>query len=531
MPDGTRRRGLPAAAAMDTGNVTALSGRRVGTILAWAHRPQQRSAQWACLGRILCLGLTWMVVEAGLAGEASPSGTSARGLDPEWGVGAWIWDTNRFDKQTCRFWRAVDIPSDAPVARARLRITADNGFRLLVDGREVGRGSDWRSLTEYDLTALLRPGRHVFAVEAFNDRLEAGLLAGLVISFMDGRVVEIGSDTNWWIVPREERGWERRRQPGPGWRPAVVVGAFGAAPWTTRPLAVTEVPPLRPLELRFWQQGWFQLTLLACCGATVVYCVGLMVRLAGQREAERLLQRERVRIARDLHDELGAGLTELLLLAEVARKEPGPWERVRESLEALCGRARALSVALDEIVWAVNSRRDTLRDFVSHTCKYAQSFLGQAGVRCRLEVQADLPAAPFALPSRRNLFLAVKEALNNAVKHSGAAEVFLILRCGRDRVTVIVEDAGRGFDPALLPADRNGLANLVQRMSEVGGHCVVESAPGQGCRVTLEVPLHPPTTRGWKRFRFGGSDPPGAKAAGELRAMPMPCRGADGRKP
>ncbi len=466
-----------------------------------------------------------MVGEAGLAGEASPLGTSARVLDPEWRVGAWIWDTNRFDKQTCRFWRAVDIPSDVPVARARLRITADNGFRLLVDGREVGRGSDWRSLTEYDLTALLRPGRHVLAVEAFNDRLEAGVLAGMVISFMDGRVVEMGSDTNWWVVPGEERGWERRRQPRPGWRPAVVVGAFGAAPWTTRPLAVTEVPPLRPLELRFWQRGWFQIALLACCGATALYSVGLMIRLAGQREAERLLHRERARIARDLHDELGAGLTQLLLLAEVARKEPGPWERVRESLEALCGRARALSVALDEIVWAVNSRRDTLRDFVSQTCKYAQNFLAQAGVRCRLEVQPDLPAAPFALPSRRNLFLSVKEALNNVVKHSGAAEVFLILRCGRDRVTVIVEDAGRGFDPASLPADRNGLANLVQRMKEVGGHCMVETAPDQGCRVTLEVPFHPPARRWWTRFGFGGRILPEHQDPGQLQAVVIRRRG------
>lgn len=435
-------------------------------------------------------------------------------LDPEWKVGAWIWDAHWSDKQTCRFWRAVDLPEGAPVARARLRITADNGFRLLLDGREVGRGSDWRSLTEYDLTQLMSPGRHVLAVEAFNDRLEAGVLAGLVITLMDGRTLEVASDTNWWVVPGEERGWERRRQPRPGWRPAVVVGPFGAAPWTTRPLAVTQVPALRPLELRFWQRGWFQLTLLSCCGAAVVCSLALMIRLTGQREAERLLHRERMRIARDLHDELGAGLTQLLLLAEVARKETGAGDRVRESLEALCLRARALGAALDEIVWAVNSRRDTLRDFVSHTCKYAGTFLEQAGTRCRLDVPPDLPAAPFALPCRRNLFLAVKEALTNAVRHSGTPEVHLRFRHERGRISVEVQDAGRGFDPAGVPEDRNGLANLRQRMAEVGGRCTVESAPGQGCRVRLEVPLHPPAGRGWwpwrrARDRASAMAPPG----------------------
>ncbi|MCX7865636.1 MAG: ATP-binding protein [Limisphaera sp.] len=463
--------------------------------------------------------LVWVCVLAGLGGVGAGESIGGSGvrLDPEWKVGAWIWDARWFDKQTCRFWRGIDIPEEAPVARARLRITADNGFRLMVDGREVGRGSDWRSLTEYDLTQLFRPGRHVLAVEAFNDRLEAGVLAGLVVTLMNGRSLEIATDTNWWVVPGEERGWERRRQPRPGWRPAVVVGGFGTAPWTTRPLAVTEMPALQPLELRFWQRGWFQLALLACCAAAVVSSLGLMIRLTGQREAERLLHRERMRMARDLHDELGAGLTQLLLLAEVARKEPGAGDRVRESLEALCSRARALGAALDEIVWAVNSRRDTLRDFVSHTCKYAGTFLEQAGMRCRLDVPPDLPAGPFALPCRRNLFLAVKEALNNAVRHSGAPEIHLRFRHERGRISVQVEDAGRGFDPAGVSEDRNGLANLRQRMAEVGGQCAVESAPGKGCRVTLEVPLHPPAGRWWRRGRTreaGAAAPVRVPAAG-----------------
>src|SRR5215831_14253732 len=81
-------------------------------------------------------------------------------LNPTNGVGSWIWDANTFDKQTCRFWRAFEIPHST-VASARLRITVDNGYRLFLDGREVGRGSDWHTLTEYDVTWVLNPGRHV----------------------------------------------------------------------------------------------------------------------------------------------------------------------------------------------------------------------------------------------------------------------------------------------------------------------------------------------------------------------------------
>ena len=87
---------------------------------------------------------------------------------------------------------------------------------------------------------------------------------------------------------------------------------------------------------------------------------------------------------------------------------------------------------MDEVVWAINSRRDTLRDFATYVCKYAQTFFGSTPIRCRLDVEPELPTAAFDLPLRRNLFLAVKEALNNAVKHSGSAEVRISLSIEND---------------------------------------------------------------------------------------------------
>jgi signal transduction histidine kinase len=106
-----------------------------------------------------------------------------------------------------------------------------------------------------------------------------------------------------------------------------------------------------------------------------------------------------------------------------------------------------------------------------------------------LDVEPDLPTTVFDLPLRRNLFLAVKEALNNAAKHSGAGELFLRIYRAQDKLVVTVEDDGRGFDPALLGGERNGMANMAQRMNEIGGVCELFSEPGAGCRVVFTVPL------------------------------------------
>lgn len=412
-------------------------------------------------------------------------------------VGQWIWDTNTFDKQTCRLWRAFEIPGGSTVARATLRITVDNGYTLFLDGREIGRGSDWRSVTEYDLTQLLRPGRHILAVEGFNDRLEAGLIFGLEIQLADQSILEIVSDNSWLVVPGAPGNWTGRKTARPDWHHAVVVGSIHHHPWEIWPFGLTVEPTLRPLIVHFWQTGWFQLTLLTVCLLALLSSVWLTTQLSAQSKAQRVLQVERARIARDIHDDLGAQLTQLVLLGEVAQSEQPPESAARAQFNQLCERARELSHAMDEVVWAVNSRRDTLRDFVSYVCKYARIYLDPTPIRCRLDVEPEIPPIPFALPVRRNLLLAAKEALNNAAKHSGAGELFLrIYRKGQSLV-VAVEDNGRGFDPAQASAERNGMTNMSQRMSEIGGVCEIASQPGGGCLVVFTVPLDDAPRRTW----------------------------------
>jgi signal transduction histidine kinase len=171
------------------------------------------------------------------------------------------------------------------------------------------------------------------------------------------------------------------------------------------------------------------------------------------------------------------------------RKEGLNVPQSQTSVERLCVKARGLAVALDDVVWAVNSRHDTLQDFARHACNYAQSFFEHTSMRCRLGVDSEIPSLPFALPVRRNLFLALKEVLNNTAKHSGATELFLRISYHNAEMNVSAEDNGKGFDPILASAERNGLINIKQRIIEVGGKCEIISAPGKGCRVTLRVPV------------------------------------------
>lgn len=446
------------------------------------------------------LGLAVLLALAGNSALASPPKEvdtfrpqiSEEDLREDWGVGPWIWGPATKDKQTCRLWRSFKIPRGAKVSRAWIRISVDNGYRLMLDGRQIGAGSDWRSVTEYDLGRLLRPGPHVVAVEGFNDNREAGMQFGLKVELEDGREIGLLSDTDWRIVPAGIPDWPTLREAAPGWPRAVKVSSLLPRPgmWQQRTptmLVKVAVPP--PIEQRFWQTRWFQIGVWVVAAIAVLLCLRLMARIDVQSRAQNMLNRERARIARGIHDELGARLTELALEGEVIQTELSRESKVRPKLEALCEKARDVSSAMDEVVWMVNSKRDTLRDFVNFACKHAQRFLSSSPIRCRLDVDATLPDVVLELPVRRSLLLGVKEALNNAAKHSQASEVFLRIHVRGGSLTVVVEDDGVGFEIESADPLRNGLTNMREGLKDIGGRCRITSSPGKGCLVEFEVPL------------------------------------------
>lgn len=231
-------------------------------------------------------------------------------------------------------------------------------------------------------------------------------------------------------------------------------------------------------------------------------------RLIQNLEQERVLQEERARIARDLHDDLGANLTCLALQADLARGQLPVNEPSGARLEALARDSRSLVDRLREVIWSVDPKCDTLDHFADYLCGRAEEFLHAAGLNCRLDVPRDLEPWPLAGETRHNLLLVVKEAVHNAVKHAGASEVRLSLRLAGNALEVTVEDDGHGgvptqareaAEPALtVTADSGGLAakphgyglaSMRRRVEDLGGAFEISHQAGQGTRVKLSVPL------------------------------------------
>ncbi|HLA64862.1 MAG TPA: two-component regulator propeller domain-containing protein, partial [Rhodothermales bacterium] len=255
----------------------------------------------------------------------------------------------------------------------------------------------------------------------------------------------------------------------------------------------------------FWQTWWFRgLAGLVVLGAVAGGAWGAsraryrraLVRL----EARRALEAERARISRDVHDEVGASLTEIAILSELARRAPG--DGAAPHLDRIATTSRAMVGALGEIVWAVNPKNDRLPALAAYLREHAARYLEAAGLEARIAFPQPVPDRPVSAELRRNVFLVLKEALHNVVKHAGAtyAEVTFALEPGGLALTV--RDDGCGFlfpqeggaNPAgdgapARASGGDGLGNLRRRAAEVGGVLVVTSAPGGGTTVHLTVPL------------------------------------------
>jgi len=425
-------------------------------------------------------------------------------LHPEVGVGSWIWAEQTFDRQECRFVRAFEIPRGADVASARLRVTADNSYQLFLDGQPIGRGGDWRVLIEYDVKLLLSAGEHVLAISALNDFDVAGLIVGLRVEMTDGRVIEVASDDSWKLAPNDAKNWEKKTRSWAQWPAAKVL----YPPHSSYRPQIYQAPVSQPLVIALWERKWFQVTVSSVAIAGIVTGLFLGSRLFLKSQMEKVVRRERERIAVDLHDDLGGGLTQLVLLGETSRREVEADSLVAEALGRLCDQSRGLVQGMNETVWLINSRRDTIRDFASYVAKYAESFFKGSPVRCRFEIEEDLPPLPCDLGIRRNLYLAVKEALNNTLRHAQATSVELEIHRQRNELVVTIRDNGRGFDVA-SGSEGNGLRNMAMRAAEAGGNFKVESRVGEGSTIEFRVPFQAPARFGIARlFPWNRKRPP-----------------------
>jgi ligand-binding sensor domain-containing protein/signal transduction histidine kinase len=246
-----------------------------------------------------------------------------------------------------------------------------------------------------------------------------------------------------------------------------------------------------PAELSFrllppvWRRTWF-LALATLAGASAL-------GLAHRARLRRLLavERMRTRIATDLHDDLGASLSRIGLLGELAQdrmaSEPGA---AREMLSTISEEARYLVEATSDLVWSVNPLQDDLEDLLIRLRRFAVDLLEGKGMRLDFDAPAGAAAVALSPESRRGLYLMLKEAIHNAARHSQGrlARVRVEVRAGE--VLAVVEDDGIGLAPAPeSSAGGRGLPGLRTRAQSLGGTAAVDSRPGGGTRISIRMPL------------------------------------------
>jgi signal transduction histidine kinase len=193
-----------------------------------------------------------------------------------------------------------------------------------------------------------------------------------------------------------------------------------------------------------------------------------------------------LRIAHDIHDDLGARVTQISLLSAMAQDNPTFPEKARLDFDTISKMSRELVSALYETVWAVNPENDNLEALGNYLCQMVKQLCERTPLRCRFHV-SDLPAeVQVSSQTRHNISLAVKEAVHNIIKHAKASEVTIRMVFADGFLEVAVHDDGAGFLPAENIAG-NGLSNMKQRLQNIGGQCFVESQSGAGTTVRLRL--------------------------------------------
>jgi signal transduction histidine kinase len=293
-----------------------------------------------------------------------------------------------------------------------------------------------------------------------------------------------------WTDPGAERQAQYSRLPAGDYL-FRVTACNDTGVWSATPAAIAV--SVRPF---LWQRWWFRaivLIVFTAAVAAVVRWVSFRRLQARLRSTERdaALFQERTRIARDIHDDLGGSLAHIKLLSEIAVQDRGMPDSTEVHLRQITATTQQVLKSLDETIWAISPGNDTLPHLVSYLGQYAVEFLRAAGISCRVDLPDSPPEIEIASGIRHHVYLAFKEALTNVVRHSGARKVDLRVTV-KDRVLrIVVEDDGRGLGPETKDAHADGLPNMRQRMSAVGGTLTVRSQPGKGTHLEFVLSLEP----------------------------------------
>jgi len=240
----------------------------------------------------------------------------------------------------------------------------------------------------------------------------------------------------------------------------------------------------------WWARGLGAAMIVGGVGSLVRYTSHRVLKLRFQRiEQEHALEKERARIARDLHDELGGSLMQIRLLADrLKRRSEKPEMEI--GLGQLVRHTRRLAGELESIIWTVNPQNNSLDRFARFVQQFAPRFFRDTAIACTVACVEEIPAIPINPEVQHHLLTVTKEALTNVLKHSEASTVDISLHFTSGVLRTEVRDNGIGFDPnAKKHTERNGLSNMRSRLGEVGGVLDIRSSTGHGTIISWRVPL------------------------------------------
>lgn len=268
-----------------------------------------------------------------------------------------------------------------------------------------------------------------------------------------------------------------------------VMGSNNDGIWSAEPAVMSVVvnPP-------FWMTSWFRILALILFSGLIA---GIAVYLSKQKyrrklremEYKMMVDQERLRISRDMHDDLGSRLTQIKLMSQLAESDQSVSEKLKEKLVEISDEAEEVILNFSEIVWALNPKNDTLYNLSGFMVQYAENFCRKVNIPCRIHAATQFPKTPVPSDVRHNLISIFKESLNNAAKHSSCTEIHVELALDNDHFIVQVRDNGRGFDPESLPATGQGLGTMKSRIEKIRGFFNIEAAPNCGTSIKVSWPI------------------------------------------
>ena len=312
-----------------------------------------------------------------------------------------------------------------------------------------------------------------------------------------------GIDNNWHKVPSSQR-YASYTNLDPGEYVIRIKASNNDGIWNQKGTSIRLIitPP-------FWMTWWFRLIAVASASTLIILIIRYFIQKKIKEKTKKIeqktaVERERLRIARDMHDDLGAKITQISILSELAKQDIQKEKSTQYHIEEISSIGKRVVDALDEIVWSVNPKNDTLESLIDYILLHVEQFLSQAGILYRLDIPTNIPDVPILFDVRHNIFMMIQEALNNVVKHANATEVHIRMTILDFIFFVSLCDNGKGFvfdldnfskSPVLsggnvVPPFSNGLENMKKRIEEIGGTFRLLSTLGTGTEIIAEVNLN-----------------------------------------